>query len=496
MVQLKTAKAQFAVEFIDLPAAAQVEGARWEAFQLAFLNNDSRLSLDVKSRQIAWSFISTVDAVVDGVLNPNTPHVFVSLNQDEAKEKIRYTRAVIEAIDSPARPKVLRDSQTEIELENGSRFISHPCRPVRGKAQARVYLDEMAHYPNGLDRQVYLAALPATTKGNGYIRIGSSPLGAKGLFWEIASEGLRPWPGFSRRFVPWWQVRAFCRDVSAARQAATEMPTHERVYSFGAPALTEIFENMFLEDFQQEYECAWVDELNAWITWEVIQRNQQPDLQVWQANNVDQALAMLGDIERAIGAREIEQSLVAGIDVGRKKDKTEFVGVGKNPSKQLPVRIMISLDKTPYDAQESLFVEVIRRLPLVQVLVDQNGIGSQLAENLARKTGKAQGVDFTNQTKELWAVEARLQAERGATPLPMDRDLAYQIHSIKKTTTAAKNNVFDTERNEKHHADKFWAWALAIWAGRGNSIMDYYRQQANALAEAKRKESEKQAQAV
>ena len=23
---------------------------------------------------------------------------------------------------------------------------------------------------------------------------------------------------------------------------------------------------------------------------------------------------------------------------------------------------------------------------------------------------------------------------------------------------------FDTERNEKHHADKFWAWALAVWA--------------------------------
>jgi len=63
-------------------------------------------------------------------------------------------------------------------------------------------------------------------------------------------------------------------------------------------------------------------------------------------------------------------------------------------------------------------------------------------------------------------VEARVKAEAGNTPIPMDRDLAYQIHSIKKIVTAAKNNVFDTERNEKHHADKFWAWALALWASK------------------------------
>jgi phage FluMu gp28-like protein len=82
-------------------------------------------------------------------------------------------------------------------------------------------------------------------------------------------------------------------------------------------------------------------------------------------------------------------------------------------------------------------------------------------------------VSFTNQTKELWAVEARLQAERGATPLPVDREISYQIHSIKKKITAAKNNVFDAERNEKHHADKFWAWALAIWAGQSQTNVSY-----------------------
>ena len=48
------------------------------------------------------------------------------------------------------------------------------------------------------------------------------------------------------------------------------------------------------------------------------------------------------------------------------------------------------------------------------------------------------------------------------TPLPVDRDLAYQIHSIKRTVSASRNLIFDTDRNEKHHADAFWAWALAL----------------------------------
>jgi phage FluMu gp28-like protein len=127
---------------------------------------------------------------------------------------------------------------------------------------------------------------------------------------------------------------------------------------------------------------------------------------------------------------------------------------------------MISLDRVEFKQQKDCFVEVIKRLPFTQVLVDRNGLGMQLAEDLQRDTGIAQGVDFTNPNKELWAVEARVKAEAGLTPLPMDRDLAYQIHSIKKSISSAKNNVFDTERNEKHHADKFWSWALSLWATR------------------------------
>ncbi|MBU1748716.1 MAG: hypothetical protein KKA73_13595, partial [Chloroflexi bacterium] len=339
-MNLSSLKSQFAVEFLDLPQAAGVDDAAWEAFQIQFLNNTSRFGIDTKARQIAWSFTAALDAVVDGILHPDTPHVFVSINQEEAKEKIRYARAIVEALDEPVRPRLVQQSQTSLEFENGSRLISHPCRPPRGKPRARIYLDEMAHYKAGLDREVYRAALPATVKGDGYIRIGSSPLGASGLFWEIATEALRAYPGYAshRRRVPWWHIRALCRDVRTARELAPGLATEDRVRAFGTVALVEIFENMFLEDFQQEYECSWVDEVTAWISWEVIKANQDPGLLWWHARGVDEARQLLPLIQQAIAERRIEPVLAGGLDVGRKRDLTEFVALGRGTSGQLPVR--------------------------------------------------------------------------------------------------------------------------------------------------------------
>lgn len=477
---LQTLKALFAVvgdehgAFIDIEAAAGVTGICYEPHQIEFLNNPGRFGIDIKARQIAWSFTAALDAVVDGILNPKTPHVFVSINLDEAKEKIRYAKAVIEAMRPDVRPELVRESTTEIEFANGSRLISHPCRPPRGKARTRIYLDEMAHYREGLDREIYKAALPATIRSDGYIRIGSSPMGASGLFWEIVTETLKTYPGYAgqRRYIYWWLVKSLCCDVKLARLVAPQMITEERVYTFGTPALIEIFENMLLEDFQQEYECAWLDESTAWITWDLIKKNQAlHDGVYWRARSTAEALAMIPALQRACDQGKIEEALVGGIDVGRKHDLTELVVLGKSTAGRLPVRLMVSLDRVEYDAQEDCFREIIERLPFIQVLVDQSGIGAQLGENLTR-TGKAQGVDFSGPSKELWAVETKIQAERGNVPLPPERDLAYQIHSIKKTVTAAKNIRFDTERNEKHHADMYWAWALAIWAGKAERRVD------------------------
>jgi len=272
-----TNKAAFVRDFVDLEAATNVEGAVIDPHQIQFLNNTSRLGIDCKSRQATWSFTAALDASSDGVVHPGTPHIFVSINLEEAKEKILYSKSIIAAMHPDVRPRLVGDSVTGIAYENGSRIISHPCRPARGKALTRFYLDEYAHYKVGLDREILTSALPAISRG-GYIRIGSSPCGASGMFWELFTQSLRKWPGYVRRSIPWWCVFSLCKDTPTAVKVAPSMTTNERVHKFAIPSIVEIFENMFLEDFQQEYECEWVDEASAWIDWEIIKRNQDDGL--------------------------------------------------------------------------------------------------------------------------------------------------------------------------------------------------------------------------
>jgi phage FluMu gp28-like protein len=455
----------FLVEYLDLQTATENLDATWEDFQLAHLNNDALLSIEVKSRQVGWSWLSAAESVADSILVPRTTSIFMSINQDEAREKIRYARQIMEALDAEVRPRIVIDNQLEIELNNGSRLISHPGKPLRGKARANVYLDEFAHYPK--DREIYTSVIPVLSKG-GRLRVGSSTLGARGVFWEIYSQSLRAYPGFVRRFTPWWVIRAFCTDAVRAIREAPGMMTEQRVREFGTKRLQEIYDNLPLEDFQQEYEGAFVDETTAWISWEEIKRNQSETLICHMARTPDAANEAINALALAIRDRQIESVLYGGLDIGRKRDLTELTLIGKSNTEHTPMRLSISLSSMPFDVQKAVLWRAMDALPVASMLIDQNGLGMQLAEEAATAFGaRAQGVDFTNATKELWAVNIKVQMQRGHLPIPVDRDLSYQLHSIKKKVTAAKNNVFDTDGSEKHHADKFWSLALASWAASG-----------------------------
>lgn len=452
---------------MDLEAACGVAGARFEYFQIALWDDEGVFRIDNKSRQIAWSWAAAADGMADAILT-GRDSIYVSINQEEAKEKIRYAKAIHDSLAPFAdMPKIKRDSSQEIELTNGARLSSLPARPPRGRAKSNVYLDEYAHVR--LDQDIYTAALPIISKG-GRLRIGSSPMGAAGRFWEIFTESMQPYPAYKRRNTPWWEVYSFCTNVREARHAAPEMPTEERVPLFGNTRIATIFDNMPLEDFQQEYECLFVDEVTAWFTWDEIRRNQDTD-HVWvkahaRENKITGVIHAIDRLAAMIDAGMVENTLAAGMDVGRTRDVSEFYAVGIGTTKALPLRMAITLEAMEFDDQMMVIAYALDHLPIVELQIDKNGIGMNLAEN-ARKAypGKAYGYDFTNGSKQLLATDAKQHLQQNHTPLPPDRDLSYQIHSIKRQVSPSKKLTFDTDREQKHHADKAWAWMLAIHAG-------------------------------
>jgi len=469
----KTLRAQFLVDNLNLQKASGVPDAVWEHFQLDHLNDDSVFRIENKSRQIAFSFLCAAEAVADAILESRDT-IFSSINHEEAKEKIRYAKSCYENLEIGGLPKLVIDNQLELEFSNGARLTSFPARPVRGRPKANWDGDEFAHIQR--EREIYKGSLPIISKG-GRIRIGSSPLGASGLFWEIFTESLQKFPGYTRKTTPWWEIQAFCKNVGEARRLAPAMDTFSRVELFGKERIKAIFANLPIEDFQQEYECAFVDESTAWITWAEIQNNQDAELLCLKAecrdDKIDSALQRIDDLAAEIENGNCEQVLAVGGDIGRTRNASEFFAVGLGKSSTFPLRLMLTLTNCSFESQEAVLKKLFTVLPVVGGEIDRNGLGMQLAENMAKAFPfKVRGAQFTNDTKKLWATDAKMLFQKRKLPIPVDRNLAYQIHSIKKIISGSKNLIFDTDRNEKHHADKFWALALAVAAARREWLTD------------------------
>ena len=397
----------FLVDHLFLPEVLGIDNAEFDPWQASLLCDSARFSCDVKSRQIGWSFIIALEILAESYLQPGTESQVISYRLDDAREKIRWINRAEAALyrgDGKRFPQYKRiiDTQTEIEWANGSRVVSVSRTPPRGKPGS-VYYDELAWTQDA--GEVYKAGtFSLLRRPDARLRMGSSPAGKTGIFWEVATEELRAYPGYTRRLIPWWLVPQFCIDIRAAKEQAALMPTRERVERFGQPSLRELYENTPEEDFQQECECDFSDESFSWISWDLIRQAQSDDLVCFQARSEG------GKNQPAISA--IEQfakvlpsfsgcSWFAGLDVGRRHDLTELTVLSRDGQGKLSYRLGISLHNTPFADQEALAGRVMDMLPTCQLAIDRNGIGMQLAENLTAKHGwRAQGMDFTAPSKE------------------------------------------------------------------------------------------------
>ncbi len=424
-------------------------------YQIAHLRDGSKFRAREKARGVGFSFICAAEALAKAHLRKDYTAIFVSINLEEAIEKIRYANMLYESLPLKWRKRKVVDNKTSIEFTDPSgryrsRLISHPCKDPRGKHKADVFLDEFAHYGHK-QRAIYVASVPIISRGNGQLTIGSTPLAVGDLFHEIMRQERKKYPMFTRQSVPWWRCGDFCRDVDAARREAPSLETAERVERFAQPALVDIFHSLDVGDFQQEYELAFLDESQTYFPYELI------------FSCVADELRPCEGIERLLQATTAD--LFAGFDVGRTRNTSELVVLERKP-KRLIYRYGRSFDRSRFQEQEAFLRNMLNRSKRFKRLcIDRHGIGMNLAENLRSEfRSRVEGVALVGQVKETLAVDLHIVFENEEVSIPRDRELLSQIHSIKKTATDAGYSRYDTEKNEKHHADRYWSLALAVHA--------------------------------
>jgi phage FluMu gp28-like protein len=403
------------------------------------------------------------------------------MNLDDAREKIMYAGLIHDSIPAKWKSKLITDNKFELGFSNGSRIITM-FKP-RGKGPADVYIDEMALMPHADD--IYDAALYMISRG-GQLSIASTPFGKGGRFYDIISNNSE-YPDFKRYQLPWWWSSALCIDVKKAILEAPSMRTPDRVDKFGTQTLKLIFRNNTIEGFMQEMELSFIDEQEAFLSYDLIMRCVDPNPEYLYFNKLD---TFINDLD--ILHDKLRGVPYAGYDVGRRKHPAVLEITEKIDSKHF-LRASIALYNKTFEEQEFLISQALDKLPIPKLAIDETGMGMQIAENLAGKyPGIVIPVNFgshvnadirqpserdkkrglkksTIAVKERMATDIKIAMQRGDLVIPPDKDLILQLHSIKAETSITGNITYAVEKNETHHADKFWSLGMCLLVSRSTA---------------------------
>ena len=433
------------------------EPLRLESYQMGFLNNPSGFRSVEKSRQTGYSFVFAIESLARSHLRPTHTSVFVSYNLADAKEKITYCKQLHEELPLEYQKKQVVDSKLELGFRSNSsggrvsRIISNPSKAPRGK-HGDIYLDELAHCAN--DREIYKGSTALILRSGGQLTVCSSPLGRRGVFWEVAREEIRPYRAYNRQSVPWWICSEFCKDTRLAGRIAPDLETAVRIERFGSDKIVDQFDSLPIEDFQQEFEVFYCDETLTFFPYDLILKNTTIE--------PDDLVRDFAELDKCVGR------LVCGFDVGRKQDLSELAVFERTPDERLRCRLRRSYNRAPFETQEADLRALLTMAPVARLSIDQSSLGMQLAEKLAAEFPEVVVPEiFTNERKEIWCTDFKIALQRQQVDLPKDRELIAQIHSIRKQVTPSGRVSFDAARDAQGHADAFWACALACRKERG-----------------------------
>jgi len=462
-------------------------GAHLDFWQEWYLCQNVRFGHLLKSRRIGFSFINSIKMVSEAIYPGINRYqkVVLSYSLNEAMGKIKDAREALMNLPEGWTKELKTDSKTALEFwdvgkKSVSQIISIPAKSARGFGTDNDYggaiADEAAEIKEF--RPIYTSILPTLSRG-GTFWMGGTPKGKDDLFYDVHANKEK-YKSYTRIEIPWWQSSANCTDIKSAIRYAKEMATHDRVEKYGNEILHEIFNNMGLKQFQQEYELTFQDENDSFITLEMIMSCTPQEVEQYEYKNISEILKGVIIPEICTGFDkdgqpvfesvtapaydpEIHGALYAGWDMGRTKDASIFTLIGVKDGKK-HVWMSYELKNTPFDEQKAFAELALSVLPIQQFLIDKNGLGMDFAEWAEKKFPTvAHGVQFSNETKETMANKVYLGFERFEYVLPMNRKLHADIHCIRKTLTAMKFNKYDGSTKDSH-ADRFWSLALATIA--------------------------------
>ena len=211
------------------------------------------------------------------------------------------------------------------------------------------------------------------------------------------------------------------------------------------------------EQWLQEYCCIPADESAAFISYDMLNTCQEPELRLEGFHEVF-----------ARAARDSQRAFYLGVDVARRKDLC-VLDLGEKSGDVVWDRLRLELRERPFAEIRAELYRLLRLPGLKRCCIDATGLGLQLAEEAKADFGwKVEPITFTAPIKEELAFGLRRDFEERKLRIVRDDKLEADLRGIKKEVTSSGHIRFAGE-SEDSHCDRFWAKALRQHAARYKS---------------------------
>ncbi len=397
-------------------------------YQREDVESRDRFRWNCWSRQAGKSFTKALRRVLRGILRRRN-QVFLSAGERQSRELMAKARQHCQVL-KIATEWVDSDyfsgtsfKQLELRLPGGVKVIGLPANPQTARGfSGDLFLDEFAMHAD--DREIWAAMFPTLLLGDGELDVASTPKGIKNTFARLRDN---PEFGHSTVTLPDAVAQGLDVDIDQLRRSMGD----EQLY-------------------RQEFLCEFIDESTAFLTHAQIGACE------------DAGLERQTPLSVLAGEKE---DLFVGVDIGRRHDLT-VVWVVARRGDALVTRSVIEIRGETFRSQSQRIGEVLLLRNVRRCCIDAGGIGMQLAEAAQEDFGrhKVECVTFTAGLKTEMASRLRIAVEDRAIRIPADEAIRNDWHSLERRVSPSGRIVLDSSRRDGHHADRFWAAALAVYA--------------------------------
>jgi phage FluMu gp28-like protein len=425
-------------------------------YQVAWITDESPLSIGEKSRRIGWTYASSYRAV-ERRLRRGTNLYFSSADLSTAKEFIDYCKKWADVANVAAREAIGEDVIEDQKITSFVLTFDNKAKIVAGSSNPKFFRgkggdadgDEFAFH--GQPRELFKAMQPTALFAGHQLRLWSTHNGEGSYFNSLLADARSQPPRLKARLH-----RVTILD-------AVEQGLVEKLFG--------------LKGRDDKARQEWLDTIRSTV----------PDDDAWNEEFMCQPSSeqssLLGydlirgceraaeDLRVVDDPREIRfnGAIYAGMDVGRERDLTVFWALGK-VGDVFETLLIRPFHQATFTEQEDFFHLLMRR-DVRRLCLDKTGIGIQLSERMTQRYGhRVEGVHFSAPVKAELAMPLRRLFEDKLVRVPADPDVREDLHKVRKLVTAAGNVRFDAKHDEKGHADRFWALALAYHAADDSKV--------------------------